>query len=323
MHEKPPTVVVLGDINADLAMFVDGFPAAGGDVLARRILWGSGGGGLNAAVALSTLGAAVRLVGRVGDDPAADVALRSAVACGVDCSSVRRVRGGSTGLCTVMVTPDGQRTFLSYRGENAQLVPHELTDELLDACCLLYASAYALLVAPQSVAAHGLMQLAFERGVPVVLDACAPAASRARELMLSLAPRLRALIANEAELQDLLACEDPVRAAADLLAQGLGALVVKRGALGCSILCARDRVHAPAESVRVVDTTACGDVFSAACAWALVRGATPGEAAQLANTFAALTATRPGAAPSIPSRDALTARLPLGLLRLLQPPEPA
>ena len=71
-------VAVLGDINADLSFALPQFPAEGDDIPADGVRWSSGGTGLNAAIAFTRLGARVRLVGRVGSDPAGEVALRSA-----------------------------------------------------------------------------------------------------------------------------------------------------------------------------------------------------------------------------------------------------
>ena len=61
---------------------------------------------------------------------------------------------------------------------------------------------------------------------------------------------------------------------------------------------------------KAVDTTSAGDCFTAAFALRLVEGETSLEAAlKIANTAAALTASRPGAQASIPARDEVEALL--------------
>ena len=303
-------VVVVGDINADIALTMAEMPAVGHDGQARSLRWGSGGGGVNASVAFRALGAPVRLVGRVGADPAGDVALRCALDRGVDCSHVTRVAGGATGLCTVLVTDDGHRTFLSYRGENALLETSAVSDEVLRGATLLYVSGYALLSPLQAEAVSRAIAWCASREVPVVLDACAMADQLRDAVDLGAAGHWMLVSANEDELKRLTGATTERRGVETLRASGVRWVAVKRGPRGCSLHGPGGHVDAEAPSVAVSDTTACGDAFSAACAWALCNGATASEAARLANALGAMTARQPGAADSIPTRDAVLRELP-------------
>ena len=85
---SPLAVAVIGDINADLSFVLPFFPRESDDVPASDLRWQSGGAGLNVALAFTRLGAQARLVGRVGTDPAAEVALRAARHAGLDLSHV-------------------------------------------------------------------------------------------------------------------------------------------------------------------------------------------------------------------------------------------
>src|SRR4029078_3504779 len=77
-----------------------------------------GGGAANVGAALALLGAPVRLLARVGRDPAAEIALRVARAAGADLRAVQVDTALATGLCFAAVSPGGERTFFSYRGAN-------------------------------------------------------------------------------------------------------------------------------------------------------------------------------------------------------------
>src|SRR5262245_19678257 len=112
------TILVVGDANADLSATVDRFPHEGDDAVVAALSWGSGGSAANVAAALALLGAAARLLTRVGRDPAAEVALRVARDAGVDLGAVQRDPTLATGLCFAAISPRGERTFFSFRGAN-------------------------------------------------------------------------------------------------------------------------------------------------------------------------------------------------------------
>jgi ribokinase len=112
------------------------------------------------------------------------------------------------------------------------------------------------------------------------------------------------LTPNETEAQILLGRVnlDPAAAAEKLLAMGVRNVALKLGSQGVFLAggdCTAQRV--PAFAVNAVDTTAAGDCFNAAFAVALTRGKPPGEAARYAGAAAAISVTRAGAQPSLPS----------------------
>jgi ribokinase len=75
MSTTMAAVYAVGTVNADFTVCVDGAFAPGADIVARRLLRGSGGRGANVAVAARRLGARARLFGCVGDDDLAQQAL--------------------------------------------------------------------------------------------------------------------------------------------------------------------------------------------------------------------------------------------------------
>lgn len=321
MRSSCDRVVVLGDINADVAIRVDSLPTLGGDCPSRAMSVGSGGGGLNAAVTFRALGAQARLLGRVGRDRFASVALLTARDRGVDCNAVQSDDLVPTGVCTVLVTPDGQRSFVSFRGANVRYDPGAVHDHVMSKPALCYISAYALLEGSQAEAARQTIRDASARGIPVAFDLCMPAAEQRRDEIMGMMPDLLVFSSNEDELHQLFEGVPEAEAIKMLRKAGVRYIAVKRGERGATVYDPEGQADVSVPNVRVADTTACGDAFAAACAFALVRGASIEQAAKLGATLGTQAALRPGAADSIPTYAMLSNRLeaPLDQLQIPKP----
>ena len=269
------TIVVVGDVNVDVVVAHDAPLAHGSDTQARTSLRG-GGGGANVAAWLADAGADVALVGRVGDDPLADVALA-----GLDRAHVRVVPGERTGICVVLVGPDGERTMLPDPGANEGL--DDVPEQLCAAGGVLYLSGYTLLRERSRPAARAALARARDHGMPIALDAASAAPLRAAPGFLDWAGPVDLLLANEDEaavLGDLATARERV---------------VKRGARGASWTDGERSVDVPAAAAQVVDTTGAGDAFAAGL---LTCWPGPPEAAlERAVAFAARAVARVGGRP--------------------------
>lgn len=295
-----PDILVLGDINADLAGTLAYYPREGDDSPLHGLTWCSGGAAVNTAAALALLGGSVGLIGRVGADPAADVALRIPTRVGVDLRLVQRDTLLATGLCLAAVSPGGQRTFFSFRGANvaldaAPVIAADTRGVLLHIC------GHSLLEDPQRGAALRAAEDARRHHTLLSLDLCTPAARHCRELIFELLPQLAILFMNEDELALLLPGQHHDEALRSLIGRGARLVALKRGDKGCVVLTRRGSLVLDAAPVQASDTNGCGDAFVAGFLWAYLRGATLAGCAALANLVGSVTATRPGAADALPT----------------------
>lgn len=111
----PPSVAVVGSINVDLVARCARLPEPGETVRADDFDYIPGGKGANQAVASARLGAEVRFLGAVGEDPFADEALAGMRDAGVD---VEVTRQGETGVALIVVAEDGENQIVVAPGAN-------------------------------------------------------------------------------------------------------------------------------------------------------------------------------------------------------------
>jgi len=293
----PKEIVVVGSINLDLVVNSARIPQKGETVHGHSFQTFFGGKGANQAVAASRLGAAVTMIGKVGTDSFGPELLEGLKSAGVRTNCVRRA-AGSSGVALITTDMDGQNSIVVVPGANGQMNPEYLDryrSRIENAAIVL-----SQLEIPMASVEH-LATITSKAGVPLMLDP-APATRLSRKLLRS----VTWLTPNETESAALLANageNSGVDAIADrILSVGVRNVVLKLGAKGV-YLAGKDTAHLAVKGFKVkpVDTTAAGDAFNGAFATALVRGMNAEDAAQFACAVAAISVTRAGAQPSMPS----------------------
>lgn len=290
-------VVVVGSSNTDMVVRLPQLPARGETVLGGDFIQAAGGKGANQAVAAARLGANVVFVARVGDDGLGREAVARFRAEGISVEAIRVDSDAASGVALIMVGGDGENMIAVASGANLRLTPGDVEAA---AAHLSGSILLTQLEIPLESVARAV-ELAADAGARVILNP-APAQPLPDELL----ARVSILTPNEGELAALsgreVSDEASARAAAEsLLSKGVETVIVTMGAQGALVVGRDESWKEPACRVRAVDTTAAGDSFNGALAWALASGRSLKEAVRLANRAASVSVTRMGAQPSLPT----------------------
>lgn len=292
-------IVVVGSLNMDLVVQANRLPVGGETILGKAFHEIPGGKGANQAVAMARLGAAVEMIGRVGQDGFGKSLLSTLAADGVQTDSVTMVEGMSTGVALITVQDSGENSIIVVPGANSCLSAEDL--QAYEAQIASAKTVVAQLETPLETVER-LFDLAKKNGCYTILN---PAPAQA--LPLSLLGHIDLLTPNETELALLSGmptetAEEVFSAAQELMSRGVKALVVTLGSEG-AVYFDNSGKHCKvsAHKVEAVDTTAAGDSFTAGLAVKLTEGASIEEAMTFATKVGALTVQKLGAQSSLPT----------------------
>ncbi|MBP7242155.1 ribokinase [Amaricoccus sp.] len=302
-------VVILGVFVADTSYRAARMPRLGETVLGERFVLGPGGKGSNQAVAAARLGVETHMITRLGDDAFAGMALATWAEAGVR-PAVVRDPDSYTGAAFIFVEAgSGDNAIIIAPGAGGRI---GLADIDAQAALIRRAGVFMTqLEQPLPAAARALL-IARKAGVRTILNP-APAQTLGDDVL----GLCDVLTPNETEAEEITGIrvdsDEAARAAAELLlGRGVGAVVVTLGARGALYHDRERSVVVPSVSAGpVVETTGAGDAFNGGFAAALASGVDPVEAVRFGCAVAGISVTRPGTAPSMPTRaevEALLAR---------------
>jgi len=288
-------ILVVGSLNMDLVVRVPHTPMPGETVLGGDFETFPGGKGANQAVAAARMGGDVTMVGRVGNDDFGDTLIECLVNNKVKTTYVIKDAEASTGIAMIAVASNGENSIVVASGANSDVS----VDDVNNARDLMRESDILLmqLECPLEAVSEAV-DLAKAYDLKVVLNP-APA----QQLSETLLSNVAYLTPNQKELQMLTGEEDDDKAIKKLFDWGVKNLIITLGPNGTRVVTEDMDKHLPAVEITAVDTTGAGDAFNGALAVALAEGKPLLQAVKYGMAAGALSATKRGAQPSLPTRD--------------------
>ncbi|MDR1556083.1 MAG: adenosine kinase [Tannerellaceae bacterium] len=240
-----------------------------------------GGSACNVVRALANLGAPAGFIGKIGSDTPGgyyEQALREA---GVTPYFAKT--SGISGCCTVLISPDGERTMATFLGPAPTLKPDDISEALIARYDSIYIEGYLLVNEPL---VRTTMEKARRRGVKIALDLSNFNIVNAFREMLDdiVVNYVDILFSNESEAKAFTGLEPD--GAIARLARMVEVAVVTCGREGALVSAQGETIRVAAEGGNPLDTTGAGDHFAAGFLYGQAVGATLEQSAQTGSMLA-------------------------------------
>lgn len=271
----------------------------------------SGGSAANTIVGIAALGGKAAYIGKVKDDQLGQVFGHDIRSAGVAFPTGAAKAGPSTARCFVLVTPDAQRTMLTYLGACVELSPDDVDEGVIAGSAVTYLEGYLYDPPLAKQAFLKAADIAHKAGRQVSLSLSDPfCVNRHREAFLDLVSgHVDILFANEAELGALYQTDD-FDAAIRAVRGHCRIAAITRGAKGSVVVTEDEVVAVGADTVSaVVDTTGAGDLYAAGFLYGLTQGRELAQCAVLGGISAGEIISHVGARPERPLAELVAAKL--------------
>jgi sugar/nucleoside kinase (ribokinase family) len=241
---------------------VEAIPEGQGGQLVEEIRMTAAGTAAGTAITLAKLGARVQSAGAIGSDALGDTLSALLTAAGVDTSLLIRRDEVQTSASVLPIRPDGSRPAFHVIGANGSLTAADAPYDAIASATHLHLGAPEFMGGEE---AAKILSFAREHGVVTSADLLAPGeqAAAIRDWIAPAFPHLDYLLPNDEQVLGLTGADDLASGARELLAAGVGCVAATCGADGALVVDATTAIRVPAFAIDVVDTTGCGDAFSA------------------------------------------------------------
>jgi sugar/nucleoside kinase (ribokinase family) len=297
-------LVTVGVVCADVMVRpVEALPERGKLSLVPHLEMHLGGlAGVTASV-FSQLGGKAAFVGRLGNDAFGDYLLSFLNKSGVDTSGVRRDSSCNSSATVVLISGDGERTFIHHMGTNAITCEEDLDFEVIAQTKVLHWGGPAITPKLDGAPMGRIFAKAKSLGVKTSMDTCYDGTNTWMPLIEASLPSLDVIFSSYEEACKYTGESDPVKIADFYLARGPEIAVIKLGENGLLAKTKSELFRIPAHKVTVVDTTGAGDASCGGFLYGYVQGWPLEKCAQLANAVGGLTVQRMGGAEAIVSLE--------------------
>ncbi len=255
----------------------------------------AGGSAANTIVGIAQMGGAVAYTCSLAADDLGQHYAADFATLGIRLTSQLKPQA-HTGLCVVLVTPDGERTMKTYLGASVHLSPEDVDEALLAQSHWLYLEGYLLTGDATRAATFHALELARRHGTKVAYsfsDGFVVAGFR-EDIERIVTTYADLIFANELEAAAYTGQRDPQASLQAIVQDGPQACVTC-SENGSYIHYAGVTHYVPAFAAQPVDLTGAGDMYAAGVLYGLARHATPERAATLGACAASYVVSQMGA----------------------------
>ena len=283
-------VISVGVVCADVMVRpVESLPKRGSLALVPRLELHLGGlAGVTAAV-LCRLGAKAAFMGRLGQDGFGDYVLSALKSHGVDVSRVRRTAECGTSATVVLISEDGERTFLHHLGTNVLTSESDVDFDLVAQAKVLHWGGTSITPGLDGEPIGRVFQKARAMGVKTSMDTCFDGKGIWFPHIQHALPHLDIAMSSIEEARHYTGKETPEEIADFYRSFGVESVLVKMGGEGLYVKSGKEGHHIPAHNVPVVDTTGAGDAACGGFLYGVIHGWDLLRCGRLANAAGALT----------------------------------
>jgi sugar/nucleoside kinase (ribokinase family) len=282
-----PLFVTLGAHVFDVhAKYVEAIPEGQGGALIEEIRVSPAGAAGGTAITMAKLGARTVTVGAIGADDIGDLLITMLGRLGVETDHLARKDGVQTSATVLPIRQNGDRPALHVIGANASFTRDDVPWQVIEQADTLHLGGPEFMheLAPE------ILRFCRDHGVRTSADVLADGWP---ELLDMIAPALELVdwfLPNEDQAMKLTGTTDVEAAGRTLLDRSVGGCAITCGARGSIVVTGDGAERVPAFQTEVVDTTGCGDAFSAGFMRGLSLGRSPADAARLGSACASLVA---------------------------------
>ncbi len=271
----------------------------------------SGGSAANTIACMAAMGSACGFIGRVRNDALGQVFAHDIRALGVDFPTEAATTGPTTGRCYILITPDGERTMMTYLGIAQYLSAEDLQSEQLARSDVFYIEGYMWSKPETKDAIVQAIQISHRAGNRTALTLSDTfCVNMYRDEFNGLIDNhIDILFANEHEILALTQAATFDEALA-LMRGRCDIAVLTRSEKGAVIL-AGDQVHIiDAQPIaKVIDATGAGDAFAAGFLHGLTSGRSLFESGRMGVICASSIITQVGPRPQEDLKALIAAKL--------------
>ncbi len=244
----------------------------------------SGGSAANTLIAVSSMGGSSYYSCKVADDDLGHFYLDDLKTAGVDCNMDGKHKGGITGKCLVMVTPDAERTMHTFLGVSSELSPYEVSEDAIKNASFCYLEGYlttsesgkAANIEARKIAEANNIKTALTFSDPFVVEHFRDSFTE------TIGNGIDLLFCNEAEALSYTQKES-IDEAAEVIKTFAKTFAITLGAKGAAIYDGNSLINIDAHPVTAVDTNGAGDLFAGAFMYGLTHGLSFEQAGNLAS----------------------------------------